>query len=920
MKGALSRCLDAVTACVFCLFLLLGGVAESQAQPRVDESSRPYLSGAAQSALFGPNPQSARERTVPETLQAIPAQPTIGANIQVNDSSTEDCPTTGCTQSETSIAVDPTNPNNIIVGWNDGVGFFNSSVFDISGYGFSLDGGKTWTDGGTPPNSSSTIRISGDPALAVCGDGGVHYANIYVDTVDTFSGLSVNNGSFGEDTVNWLDLSPPIIAVSSMSDFLDKEYLVCDPVSNTLYMSYTRFIGGGGNGQIEFVRSTDGGVTWSSPVILQSEELIVNQGSYPAVGPGGQVCVAWERDFLATGGDPHISVRCSTDYGVTFASRVRVGDASPISAIIPPNGYNRPSLNDFPSIAIDTSGGPYNGNIYVVWHTTLPPPPPPPPGPCIWEADFESGAGGFAPGNVITTLTWQLTTNRGTDPGHSTNTSYYFGDPITFNYDTGDAEGATLDSPPIDLTGLSPPLRLDLNYFLETEQFPTFDVAAVQISAGGETGFITVASNAGTGEALIDGSDVWNSVAINLNDFAGQTIIVRFVFDTIDGGVNNFEGFYVDDVCINQAEAPSPVFDLRDVVFSRSTDGGATWSSPLQVNDDPPGADQWWPWVSVNENGEVGMIWYDRRIDPLADDLTDVYFARSVDGGMTFESNVRVTETATSWPGTGSDGVTPNFGDYINLATGSPNFHATWTDGRLGDPDVFYSTIVNPPLDKLVVGLGSYPSVGGFAEVFATGYTHDAWLRVKWSAYNSANGETRIATGDIDGDGKDEIVIGLGTGGKGFVEVLDDASTGYAHLAWPRVNWTAYNSSNGETWPACGDIDGDGKDEIVIGLGSGGSGFVEVLDDASAGYAHLAWPRVNWTAYNSTDGKTWPACGDVDGDGKDEIAIGLGADGSGYLEVLDDASAGYAHLAWPVVKWYDYNANNGVTRPAFMMK
>ncbi len=194
--------------------------------------------------------------------------------------------------------------------------------------------------------------------------------------------------------------------------------------------------------------------------------------------------------------------------------------------------------------------------------------------------------------------------------------------------------------------------------------------------------------------------------------------------------------------------------------------------------------------------------------------------------------------------------------DYPNTEW-SGNFEVSSTNVTV--PDI----LLSKGLESLIIGLGSYPSAGGFAEVCATDYTPDAWLRVKWSAYNSANGETRIATGDIDGDGKDEIVIGLGAGGKGFVEVLDDASTGYAHLAWPRVKWSSYNSSNGETRPACGDIDGDGKDEIAIGLGSGASGFVEVLDDASAGYAHLAWPAV---------------------------------------------------------KWYDYCANNGVTRPAFMMR
>jgi hypothetical protein len=225
--------------------------------------------------------------------------------------------------------------------------------------------------------------------------------------------------------------------------------------------------------------------------------------------------------------------------------------------------------------------------------------------------------------------------------------------------------------------------------------------------------------------------------------------------------------------------------------------------------------------------------------------------------------------------------------------------------------------------DEIIIGLGSYPAAGGFFEVFA--YESETLLfktskHVQWAAYNNANGETRPACGDVDGDGKDEIIIGLGQGGGGWLEVFDDAASGYAHLAWPRVAWDGYNSANGETRPACGDVDGDGKDEIIIGLGQGGGGWLEVLDDAARGYAHLAWPRVAWDGYNSANGETRPACGDVDGDGKDEIIIGLGQGGGGWLEVFDDASSAYAHLAWPRVDWTSYNSVNGETRPAVIRR
>ena len=75
-----------------------------------------------------------------------------------------------------------------------------------------------------------------------------------------------------------------------------------------------------------------------------------------------------------------------------------------------------------------------------------------------------------------------------------------------------------------------------------------------------------------------------------------------------------------------------------------------------------------------------------------------------------------------------------------------------------------------------------------------------------------------------------------------------------------------------ETRPACGDVDGDGVDEIVIGLGSGGAGWVEVFEYGGQGLTHRDWVRVRYQAYNGMNGETRPACGDVDGDGKVLVA------------------------------------------------
>jgi hypothetical protein len=193
-------------------------------------------------------------------------------------------------------------------------------------------------------------------------------------------------------------------------------------------------------------------------------------------------------------------------------------------------------------------------------------------------------------------------------------------------------------------------------------------------------------------------------------------------------------------------------------------------------------------------------------------------------------------------------------------------------------------------------------------------------ITVGWDEYNALNGEARIATGDIDGDGEEEIIIGLGPvegnsgipGGK--FQILDDDFTS---LGWGQIDWGDYNSINGESWPACGDIDGDGIDEILIGLGIDGNGRVEVFNFDNGQAVHAKWVKVVWEEYRIAGGGVRPACGNIDFDRKDEIILGLYPVNNFMPEGKFEVLGGNAeHLAWGVVDWPDYNALNGETRPA----
>jgi uncharacterized repeat protein (TIGR01451 family) len=208
--------------------------------------------------------------------------------------------------------------------------------------------------------------------------------------------------------------------------------------------------------------------------------------------------------------------------------------------------------------------------------------------------DFESGTQGFTAGNVINTLTWQLTTHRGADAGHSPIGSFYFGNPATFNYQTGAQEGATLDSPPI-LVGAAPQ-ALTFQYFLATESSIGYDIASVLISSDAGTTWSTLLDNSLLG-GLQRNTGVWRTAHVDISSFAGDTVIVRFSFDTVDDFLNNYEGWYVDDVQIRAGEGAGISYinntqplNLRFSRISGNTAGGVFQSGSGAVNAE----DNWW--------------------------------------------------------------------------------------------------------------------------------------------------------------------------------------------------------------------------------------------------------------------------------------------------------------------------------------
>jgi hypothetical protein len=111
----------------------------------------------------------------------------------------------------------------------------------------------------------------------------------------------------------------------------------------------------------------------------------------------------------------------------------------------------------------------------------------------------------------------------------------------------------------------------------------------------------------------------------------------------------------------------------------RSTDGGNTWSKPVPVAPVSDTHDQFFPSLSVNEAGLVGVSWLDRRNDP-ADIDYQAFAAISTDGGVTFP-NTQLTEKFSN-PNT--NGGNNWMGDYTGNTWTGDTFIAAWMDSSNG--------------------------------------------------------------------------------------------------------------------------------------------------------------------------------------------------------------------------------------------
>jgi len=178
--------------------------------------------------------------------------------------------------------------------------------------------------------------------------------------------------------------------------------------------------------------------------------------------------------------------------------------------------------------------------------------------------------------------------------------------------------------------------------------------------------------------------------------------------------------------------------------------------------------------------------------------------------------------------------------------------------------------------DELLTGAGPGEIYGPHVRGFEVDGSPVPGL--SFMAYGTNKYGVNVAAGDLDGDGTDEIITGAGPGAVFGPHVRGWIYNGSAGvMPYPGVSYFAYGTPKWGVNVSAGDIDGDGYDEIVTGAGPGAVYGPHVRGwDIDGNPSVTPIPTVSYFAYGTLKYGVNVSCGDVDGDGIDEIVTGAG--------------------------------------------
>ena len=264
--------------------------------------------------------------------------------------------------------------------------------------------------------------------------------------------------------------------------------------------------------------------------------------------------------------------------------------------------------------------------------------------------------------------------------------------------------------------------------------------------------------------------------------------------------------------------APSPCCDKEEEYFARSSDQGATWSAPVRLTADPPGApaSSWAPSLAA-DGTSVWIVWFDERSEGW-----EIYTKRSQDYGVNWSADRRLTfssgaavrpsiarhggelfvaywdnppgeaeeifllhspDRGTSWDAPERLTEAPGGSILASIAAGEQGAHVVWTDVRDGNGEVYYKRL---PGEAVEVGNGLIAFqriVGGVPQIFTVRADGTGERQLTFEGANtypawSKDGSRLLVTSTRSGvenlwimapDGAGQAPVSGGGGDHGFV-------------------------------------------------------------------------------------------------------------------------------------------------------
>ncbi|MDC8004351.1 T9SS type A sorting domain-containing protein [Aureisphaera galaxeae] len=261
------------------------------------------------------------------------------------------------------------------------------------------------------------------------------------------------------------------------------------------------------------------------------------------------------------------------------------------------------------------------------------------------------------------------------------------------------------------------------------------------------------------------GGSVAAGLPINPSGLAGQL--------WVDVDLNN------NNVYMLASVIPTGGGDPIDVMFAKSTDGGATFAAPVRINTDPLGNYNWFGTLSVAPNGRIDVIWLDTRDDNGGLDSV-LYYAFSTDEGETWLYNQPISDSFDPTIGYPNQS---KMGDYFDMKSDNDHAHIAWCNTLNGGQDVYYTRIT--------------PSLLGVGDLAVNPFNVSV-------SPNPVTQETVISF-EVASESKTEVAV-YDVQGKKVYSLLNEVVSGPQRISWNTLDKEQFNSGIYFVTIATGDL------------------------------------------------------------------------------------------------------------------